>query len=90
MHGAIWQRFDEEAYELPVDQPLTIASYLAAEQPEAWLEHFAVGDVLPPMPLFLTPDVCVPLPLAATYAAAYRGVPAFWRDVVEGRRDPEG
>jgi hypothetical protein len=90
MHGAIWERFDGESYEVPAEEPLTIASYLAAEEPEAWLEHVAVGGELPAMPLFLTPDVCVPLPLAETYKAAYRKAPAFWRDVLEGRRRLDG
>jgi len=90
MHAAIWSRFDKVRYDLPADQQLTVASYLAAWPPEAWLEHLAVGDDLPDMPLFLTPDVCVPLCLAATYQAAYRTAPAFWRDVLEGRREPQG
>jgi hypothetical protein len=87
MHAAIWSRFDDEPYDLPADQPLTVASYLATWQPEAWLEHLGVGGELPNMPLFLTSDVCVTLPLAATYQAAYRTAPAFWRDVLEGRRE---
>jgi hypothetical protein len=86
MHAAIWSHFDAEPYPLPKDQPLTVASYLAAWEPEAWLEHLAVGDILPDLPLFLTSDVCVPLPLEATYQGAYRTAPAFWRDVLEGRR----
>jgi hypothetical protein len=63
---------------------------LATWEPEAWLEHLAVSDELPDLPLFLTSDVCVPLPLDATYQAAYRTAPAFWRDVLEGRRAPNG
>jgi hypothetical protein len=38
------------------------------------------------MPLFLRSDRYIPAPLEATYQAAYRGVPAFWQDVLEGRR----
>jgi hypothetical protein len=86
MHGAIWSNFDAEPCSSPVDQPLTVASYLADWQPEAWLEHRAVGDTLPEMALFLTADVCIPLPLEATYQAAYAKEPLFWRDVLEGRR----
>jgi hypothetical protein len=36
------------------------------------------------MPLFLTPDYYVELPLGPTYDRAYRGVPARWRQVIEG------
>jgi hypothetical protein len=41
------------------------------------------------MALFLRPDRYVDVPLEATYLAAYRGMPAFWRDVLEGR-PPQG
>jgi hypothetical protein len=37
------------------------------------------------MPLFLRPDRYVNVPLESTYQAAYRGLPAFWQDVLEGR-----
>jgi hypothetical protein len=35
------------------------------------------------MPLFLTEELYVNVPLEATYQAAYRGVPKRWRDVLE-------
>ena len=37
------------------------------------------------MPLFLRPDRYINVPLGLSYEAAYRGMPAFWRDVLEGR-----
>ena len=86
MHGAVWNEFDQAPYDLPVDERLTMASYAAGPPVEAYLEHRAVGGPLPDMPLFLHSDRYVPVPLETTYAAAYRGVPAFWRDVLEGRR----
>lgn len=43
----------------------------------------AVGDVLPEMPLFLEVDRYVPVPLEATYRAAFDAVPRRWRDVLE-------
>jgi hypothetical protein len=46
----------------------------------------AVGDSLVDMPLFLDPDRYINLPLEATYQAAWRGMPAYWREVLEGRR----
>jgi len=36
------------------------------------------------MPLFLTRGFYVNVPLESTYAFAYRGVPAYWRKVIEG------
>lgn len=85
LHGEIWSHFDEEPYDVPRDKPLTVASYLADASPEAWLEHLAAGDELPNMPLCLTPDVCIRVPLEATYAAAFATEPRYWRDVLEGR-----
>ena len=55
-------------------------------QVEVYLEHLAIGDPLPPMPLFLNPARYVNVPLEPTYAEAYRAMPAFWREVVEGKR----
>jgi hypothetical protein len=38
---------------------------------------------LPEMPLFLHSDRYINVPLEPTYEAAYGGMPAFWRDVLE-------
>jgi hypothetical protein len=86
MHGALWERFDDELYHVPADEPLTLASYVADARPIAYLEHLALGMPLIDMPLFLNPDRYIYVPLEATYLAAYRGMPAFWREVLEGRR----
>jgi hypothetical protein len=88
MHGVIRQHLEasDEPYDLPADEPLTLAGYTAGPQVEVYLEHLAAGASLPPMPLFLNPDRYVNVPLEPTYLAAYQGMPAFWRDVVEGRR----
>lgn len=87
MHGVIHQRLEQsdEPYDLPADEPLTLAAYAAGPPVEIYLEHLAVGTALPEMPLFLRPDRYVNVPLEPTYQAAYRGMPAFWRDVLEGR-----
>lgn len=87
MHGAIRHRLNsifEEPYDLPAEEPLTLASYVAGLSVDAYLEHAAVGAGLPAMPLFLRPDRYVDVPLEATYQEAYRGFPAFWREVLEG------
>jgi hypothetical protein len=84
IHGAVWERFAEEPSGPPPDEPLTLASYVAAPQAEVYLEHLTVGAALPDMPLFLHREHYVNTPLEATYQAAYRGVPAFWRGFLEG------
>lgn len=90
MHGILLQRLEEsdERYDLPRDEPLTLAGYCAGLEVEVYLEHVAVGAVLPEMPLFLRPDRYVNVPLEPTYQAAYRGVPAFWREILEGVGTP--
>ena len=87
LHGAVWSHFDQGSYDLPADEPLTVASYSAGPQPKAYLEHFGIGSALRDMPLFLQSDRYVLVPLEQTYRAAYRGVPSFWREVLE-RPDP--
>lgn len=90
IHGVVQQWLNPlvEPYDLPPAEPLTLASYAAGFEIEAYLEHLAIGAALPDMPLFLRPDRYVNVPLEATYQAAYRGVPEFWRDVLEGRQAP--
>ncbi len=90
IHAEITEALEGEPYELPEEGQLTFVSYSAGSPPVAYLEHPAVGDELPTMPLFLTPEYYVNLPLASTYAAAYQGTPAFWREVIEGRRPAPG
>ena len=80
IHGAIWDRFDDEPYEVPADQPLTVVSYTAGLQPVAYVEHLAVGSDLTDMPLFLNPDRYVNVPMETTYQAAFHGLPSFLRD----------
>jgi hypothetical protein len=88
IHRAIWEPF-EEADSLPAeDKPLTLAAYVAATLPVVYLEPVAVGDVLRDMPLFLQSDWYINVPLEATYLAAYRGFPAYWRGVLEGGEAP--
>jgi hypothetical protein len=87
LHGAVWERFDpDHPYTLPSDQPFTLAAYAADKQARVYIDHLAVGDSLPEMPLFLTHDAFVRLPLEGTYAEAYKGMPGFWREVLEVER----
>ncbi len=86
IHGVLHQRLEgsETIYDLPTEEPLTLASYTAGPQLDVYLEHVAVGAALPEMPLFLRPDRYVNVPLEPTYQAAYEGLPGFWRGVLEG------
>jgi hypothetical protein len=90
MHGAIRQRLGQlnrpRAEDAPpAGEPVTLAAYAAGPRVEAYVEYAAVGSALPRMPLFLRPDRYINVPLEETYVGAYDGMPAFWRDVLEGR-----
>jgi hypothetical protein len=82
IHRAVWGEDCGEDYALPEDKPLTCVAYVGGPGAEAFVELVAVGDALPEMPLFLTPEVYVSVPLEATYESAWKGMPAYWRDVL--------
>jgi hypothetical protein len=71
IHQAIWDEFLEEDFELPPDQPLTLAACDAGPPPVAYVESVAVGDVLPDMPIFLKPEFYVPAPLESSYRSTW-------------------
>jgi hypothetical protein len=83
IHKAISDEFIDNDFALPPNQPLTLAAYRAGTWPEAFIQPTAVGLALPEMPLFLTADVYIPLPLEANYQLAWEAVPAFWRNVLQ-------
>jgi Protein of unknown function (DUF4058) len=71
IHKLIWDRIRDEPFELPADKPLTLAAYSAGSTITAYVEPVGVGDPLPDMPLFLTPDRYVPCPLEGTYRQSW-------------------
>jgi Protein of unknown function (DUF4058) len=82
VHKAIWGEFIDNDFTLPVDKPLTLASYIGGPIPEAFIQPTAVGGAAAEMPLFLTSEAYVPLPLEATYQSAWEAVPAFYREIL--------
>jgi hypothetical protein len=86
MNAAIWEHLNAEEQFSAEGEPLTVASYAAGPATiTAYLQNLAIGDPLSDMPLFLTSERYVNLPLTSTYEAAFQGMPDFWRDVLEGR-----
>ncbi len=83
IHARIWGEISDAPFELPPDEPLTLAAYSAGPVKRAYVEPTAVSRELIDMPLFLDPETYVNVPLEATYQAAYRGVPRRWREVLE-------
>lgn len=85
LHGEIWKLLGEDCFRLNPDEPLVLASYSAGHQKVAYIEPTAVGKELIDMPLFLTADRYVPVPLEETYNRAYSGLPKKWQFVLEGK-----
>jgi hypothetical protein len=88
MYKAIWDEIEEEPFELPPDKPLTLAAYVAGDlvagyEMMAYVELVGVGDPLPDMPAYLDRSGYVPVPLEATYQAAWATCPADMRELVE-------
>jgi hypothetical protein len=83
IHKAIWEPFKEEPFELPTDKPLTLAAYAAGSEKVAYVENVAVGDPLPNMPIFLTPDRYVPCPLEASYQVTWGVFPGALKGPLE-------
>ncbi|HEX4123589.1 MAG TPA: DUF4058 family protein [Tepidisphaeraceae bacterium] len=82
MHGVLWSRLGSQ-YDPPPGKPLTLASYAAAGTVTCYVEPTAVGAALIDMPLFLTPERYVNVPLEQPYQAAYESVPGRWKRVIE-------
>lgn len=82
IHGALWERLFSDAIPTP-EKPLTLAAYAAGRIPTAYVEPAAVGDALTDMPLFLTAEDYINVPLETTYQAVYQGVPRYYRTILE-------
>ncbi len=82
IHQLIWERIENDPFELPADKPLTLVSYAAGSGITAYIEPVAVGDVLPDLALFLTPFSHVPCPLASTYETTWNVCPKPLKNAV--------
>jgi hypothetical protein len=82
--SAVWEEIGGRRIEWAAGNPLSAASFRIADRVRCYAEAFKVGASIPELPLFYDPDWYVNLPLEATYAAAYEGVPKRWRRVIEG------
>ena len=86
MHRAIWSAINDEPFDLPIDKPLTLASYVGGSCKTAYVEPVAVGQTLPDMPLFLDPKTYLRVPLEQTYDATWTACPQEFRERVIGGR----
>lgn len=89
IHKAIWDEIEgEEPFELPTDQPLTLAAYVAGNiavgrSIRAYVGPIGLGTALPDMPAYLDADYHVPVPLESTYQTTWASCPADMRYLVE-------
>jgi hypothetical protein len=89
IHHAFWEGRGDVVHGVTAEEPFGLAAYRVewTEGPlykTAYFEPVALGRPLPDMPLFLTPEHYVNVPLEATYLAAWRGVPERWKHVMTG------
>ena len=70
-HSVITSQFGPHRFELPSPDVRTFASYVA-EVFHAYVNHPTVGRSLPNVPLFLTPERYVDMPLEPSYQETFR------------------
>jgi hypothetical protein len=83
IHKVIWDDITEEDFDFPEAKNRTLVSYDAGAEKIAYIETVGVGDVLPDMPLILTNDLHVMVPLEPTYQATWDASPEVYRHAVE-------
>jgi hypothetical protein len=79
----IWDEIVEEDFAFPEGKDRILVSYKTGDEHAAYIEPVAVGDPLPDMPLFLTGDFHVMVPLEPTYQATWEASPKALRLAVE-------
>lgn len=78
-------RDDHTVAMIEIISPIHHSTQSILKNPQvAYIEPTAVGKALVDMPLFLTREFYVSIPLEDTYQRAYQGVPRRWRAVLEG------
>lgn len=83
IHGALLNEIGTEEYVLPRERPLTAAAYISGVAlVDAFVNHFVVGEPIPEMPLFLTRESFLHVPLEAAYLAAWEDVPPRYQEVL--------
>ncbi len=82
IHGAILKEIGPSGYVLPPERPLTAVAYSCGADIKAFVGHFAVGESIPEMPLFLTSENYIRVPLEAAYMAAWDDVPPQYQVVL--------
>jgi hypothetical protein len=82
IHGAVLNEIGSGEYVLGSERPLTVAAYTGGAVVQAFVDHFAVGEPIPSMPLFLTRENYIRVPLEEAYMAAWEDVPPHYQEVL--------
>ena len=82
IHQAIWEEMTGEDFTFPDGKDRTLVSYDAGAERTAYVEPIELGDALPDMPLFLSEDLHVMVPLESTYQATWEASPEEMRIAV--------
>ena len=89
LHKAVWDEIEEEDFAFPPGKDRILVSYETGGDRAAYVEPVAIGDTLPAMPLFLTNDLHIRVPLESTYRATWEASPEEMRQAVETGVMPE-
>lgn len=79
---ALWGESNPQIPSATEKEPITLTSCCSDASKTGYVELLNYGMALPEMPLFLTAERYVNVPLDATYAEAWRGVPEEWKEIV--------
>ncbi|MFM9962964.1 MAG: DUF4058 family protein [Planctomycetaceae bacterium] len=82
IHQVIWEEMTGEDFVFPDGKDRTLVSYDAGAERTAYVEPIGLGDALPDMPLFLSEDLHVMVPLESTYQATWEASPEEMRIAV--------
>ena len=69
------------------EQPFSLCSLQIEHPVHGYVELCGVGETLPEMPLFLTPERYISLPLEHSYMATWNAFPAAWKKIVLGTKE---
>ncbi|MFO0806852.1 MAG: hypothetical protein U0791_27415 [Gemmataceae bacterium] len=86
VHSRLWREFTGTESGSTPEKAASFMSYqVGGREPHAYVDEAAFGSDLPEMPLFLSEDKCVSLPLEESYRTAWDGYPLPIRKLLESR-----
>ncbi len=84
LHKLIWDEIaDEEPFAFPPGKDRLLASYKGGDERTAYVEPIGLGAAMRDMPLFLSRELHVMVPLEPTYQATWEALPRELRQAVE-------